>query len=136
MPLIHTSSSINRILGSITAIEPPFWLGGEPLTTFEATELHLHWPDGVPAFMGNDGAEVVRVVRRQFRVVHDCRVLDVSLSGASVATRVKPPLGTVVVLGACAAAWSAITTKASRFSSPNSRIRTAWPGPSARLTQD
>lgn len=31
--------------------------------------------------------------------VHDCRVLDVSLSGASVATRVKPPLGTVVILG-------------------------------------
>jgi len=31
--------------------------------------------------------------------VHDCRVLDVSLSGASVATRVKPPLGSVVVLG-------------------------------------
>jgi len=69
MPLIHTGSSINRILGSITAIEPPFWLGAEPLTTFEATELHLHWPDGVPAFMGNDGPEVVRVVRRQFRVV-------------------------------------------------------------------
>jgi PilZ domain len=31
--------------------------------------------------------------------VHDCRVIDVSLSGASVATRVKPPLETVVVLG-------------------------------------
>lgn len=31
--------------------------------------------------------------------VYDCRVIDVSLSGASVATRVKPPLETVVVLG-------------------------------------
>jgi PilZ domain-containing protein len=31
--------------------------------------------------------------------VHDCRVLDVSLSGASIATAVKPPLNTVVVLG-------------------------------------
>ena len=31
--------------------------------------------------------------------VHDCRVIDVSLSGASVATRVKPPLESVVVLG-------------------------------------
>jgi len=31
--------------------------------------------------------------------VHDCRVIDVSLSGASVATRVKPPLDSVVVLG-------------------------------------
>jgi len=31
--------------------------------------------------------------------VHDCRVIDVSLSGASIATRVKPPLDSVVVLG-------------------------------------
>jgi PilZ domain len=31
--------------------------------------------------------------------VHDCRVIDVSLSGASVATLVRPPLQTVVVLG-------------------------------------
>src|SRR5690606_17269873 len=31
--------------------------------------------------------------------VYDCRVIDVSLSGASVATQVKPPLETVVVLG-------------------------------------
>jgi hypothetical protein len=48
MPLIHTGSSINRILGSITAIEPPFWLGGEPLTTFEATELHCIGRTGFP----------------------------------------------------------------------------------------
>jgi hypothetical protein len=31
--------------------------------------------------------------------VHDCRVIDVSLSGASVATLVKPPVDSVVVLG-------------------------------------
>jgi hypothetical protein len=31
--------------------------------------------------------------------VHDCRVIDVSLSGASIATTVKPPLESVVVLG-------------------------------------
>jgi len=31
--------------------------------------------------------------------VHDCRVIDVSLSGASIATRVKPPVDSVVVLG-------------------------------------
>jgi hypothetical protein len=31
--------------------------------------------------------------------VHDCRVLDVSLSGASIATAVTPDLETVVVLG-------------------------------------
>lgn len=69
LPLIHTGPAINRMLGSITAIEPPFWLGAEPLTTFEVTELHLHWPDGVPGFMATKGAEVVRLARGRFRVV-------------------------------------------------------------------
>ena len=31
--------------------------------------------------------------------VHNCRVIDVSLSGASVACAVKPPMDTVVILG-------------------------------------
>jgi hypothetical protein len=31
--------------------------------------------------------------------VHDCRVIDVSLSGASVASGVKPPVDTEIVLG-------------------------------------
>lgn len=32
-------------------------------------------------------------------VVHKCRVIDVSQSGASVATRLRPEIGTLVVLG-------------------------------------
>lgn len=31
--------------------------------------------------------------------VHDCRVIDVSLSGASISTRLKPELNSMVVLG-------------------------------------
>jgi hypothetical protein len=31
--------------------------------------------------------------------VHNCRVIDVSLSGASVACTVKPEIGTMVILG-------------------------------------
>jgi hypothetical protein len=31
--------------------------------------------------------------------VHNCRVIDVSLSGASVACTVKPPIGTMIILG-------------------------------------
>jgi hypothetical protein len=68
MPLIHTGQEINRLLGVITAIEPPFWLGSERLAEFNVRELHLHWPDGVPAFMANQGASVTRLGRR-FRVV-------------------------------------------------------------------
>lgn len=69
MPLIHTDLAINRLLGAITAIEPPFWLGTEPLASFEVSELHLHWPDGAPAFMTNGGAEIIRLGPRRFRVV-------------------------------------------------------------------
>lgn len=69
LPLIHTGSSINRILGAITAIEPPFWLGTEPLTSFEATELRLHRSDDAPPFMTNTAAEVVHLPRRRFRVI-------------------------------------------------------------------
>ena len=31
--------------------------------------------------------------------MHNCRVIDVSLSGASVACTVKPEIGTMVILG-------------------------------------
>lgn len=48
MPLIHTSHTINRILGCITAIRPPFWLGTGLLEKFELKTVDLVWPDGEP----------------------------------------------------------------------------------------
>jgi hypothetical protein len=69
LPLIHTGETINRILGAITAIEPPFWLGAEPLLCQEILELNLHWPGGVPPFMAEGGAEVISLARRRFRVL-------------------------------------------------------------------
>jgi len=67
MPLIHSGEAVNRILGAITAIDPPFWLGAEPLVRQEIVELHLHWPDGAPS-VPRGGAEVVRLARSRFRV--------------------------------------------------------------------
>jgi hypothetical protein len=69
LPLIHAGESINRILGAITAIDPPFWLGAEPLTRHEVVELNLHWPDGIPAFMARRGAEIISLPRRRFRIL-------------------------------------------------------------------
>jgi hypothetical protein len=69
MPLIHTGESINRLLGVITAIEPPFWLGAEPLVRHEISELHVHWPDGPPAEAPRESAEIVRLSPRRFRVL-------------------------------------------------------------------
>ena len=45
-----------------------------------------------------------------------CRIIDVSQSGAGIATRERPPIGTLVTLGK--AAWCAISKMASRSSSP------------------
>ena len=68
LPLIHTGETINRLLGAITAIDPPFWLGAEPLVRQEIVALDLHWPDGTPAFAGR-GAEIVRLRPKRFRVL-------------------------------------------------------------------
>lgn len=81
MPLIHTGQVVNRILGCITAIDPPFWLGTTMLERFELTAVDLHWPDGAPACTRADRrksgraslatareVEVVGDERRRFRV--------------------------------------------------------------------
>lgn len=48
MPLTHIGEAVSRLLGAITAIEPPFWLGTAPLVRQELIALRLHWPDGAP----------------------------------------------------------------------------------------
>jgi hypothetical protein len=77
MPLIHTGAAINRLLGAITAVEPPFWLGSVPLVRQEVIELHLHWPDGAPRAASPQAAppqrsagrgETVSIPRKPFRV--------------------------------------------------------------------
>jgi hypothetical protein len=66
---LHAGETINRILGSITAIDPPFWLGAEPLEHQEILELNLHWPDGAPAFMAKEGAQIISLAQRRFRLL-------------------------------------------------------------------
>jgi hypothetical protein len=63
--------------------------------------------------------------------VHNCRVIDVSLSGASVACTVKPEIGTMVILGRMRGRVVTMS-KGSPSNSPSSRTPTASPAPSAR----
>ncbi|MCB1485316.1 MAG: PAS domain-containing protein [Hyphomicrobiaceae bacterium] len=79
-PLMHTRDVIDRYLGSITPIDPPEWLGSEPITSRRLIANKLIWPDGRPhavidamarqsPFMPHmRNARLVRVDRRQFRV--------------------------------------------------------------------
>jgi len=46
MPLAHGGDVITRLLGAITAIEPPFWLGSTPLVRRRLIEAQVLWPDG------------------------------------------------------------------------------------------
>jgi hypothetical protein len=72
LPLIHAGDNVNRSLGAITAVEPPFWLGAEPLIRQEIGDLDLHRPDGVPAFLAQS-SELVNVGSRRFRVLEGGR---------------------------------------------------------------
>ena len=58
LPLIHIGETPNRLLGAFTAIEPPFWLGTQPLLRLELTELKLHWP-GEASLLKQAGAEII-----------------------------------------------------------------------------
>lgn len=81
LPLIHTDSTISRILGGISAIDPPAWLASERLPELRVLGHNLIWPDGrphavvqkfrdQPALMpGLANARLVRVNRRSFRVL-------------------------------------------------------------------
>jgi hypothetical protein len=66
LPLIHNGTIINRLLGAVTAIDPPFWLGSEPLERLEFVDLH-HRRETSPQLAASD--VVVHLRRRPFRVI-------------------------------------------------------------------
>lgn len=72
LPLIHTGEAINRVLGSITALETPFWLGAAPLARYEIIDIRVHWPDGGPPRREHtpptSEAEIVPLGRARFHV--------------------------------------------------------------------
>ena len=43
LPLMLRSGTFNRLIASAAAIDPPYWLGVDPLVTSELEETHLIW---------------------------------------------------------------------------------------------
>jgi hypothetical protein len=80
LPLVHTTQVIDRIVGSISCIAPPAWLGTVRLDKRRLVQQELIWPDGrphavlargeaqAPFLPHTRGARLVRSERRQFRV--------------------------------------------------------------------
>ena len=45
LPVRHNGSTSSRILGSMSVIEQPYWLGSQPVIEQRITGLRLIWPD-------------------------------------------------------------------------------------------
>jgi hypothetical protein len=81
MPLVHTTSAVSRYLGSMSAVNPPAWLGAERLVSRTLRSHSVTWPDGHPSLAGDRyrnqvpllaslaGARLVKSERRTFRVL-------------------------------------------------------------------
>jgi hypothetical protein len=52
MPLRHNGSTHTRILGAMSALEEPYWLGVQPILEQRITGLRLIWPDEISADSG------------------------------------------------------------------------------------
>ncbi len=87
LPLVHTGTSINRMLGSIAAVDPPIWIGSERLPQLDLLRVEQMWPEGRPHAIAEKfrnqpalipelaSARLVRINRRSFRIV-DGGLLD------------------------------------------------------------
>ncbi len=49
LPLHHNGNTVSRILGAISAVDDPFWLGTQPVMEQRITGLRLIWPDDIQA---------------------------------------------------------------------------------------
>lgn len=80
LPLVHTGQVIDRILGAISCVSPPQWIGTARLDDRRLVGHQSIWPDGRPHAILASGerqapfmpftraARLVRSDRRQFRV--------------------------------------------------------------------
>ena len=88
LPLVHMRPEADRLLGALSCLDAPAWLGGERLTFRRLTAKEIIWPDGRPRAL-LDGlnrqapflpeirhARLVRSNRRQFRVYDGGRTSD------------------------------------------------------------
>ena len=81
LPLLHTAGDVTRLLGAISPLAAPPWLGHERLEGQRLLGHELIWPDGRPYTIAEkmreqtplksalSGARLVRFDRRSFRVL-------------------------------------------------------------------
>ncbi|MGE3882761.1 MAG: PAS domain-containing protein [Flavobacteriaceae bacterium] len=45
LPLLNGAQGINRVIGTASTLDTPYWLGSVPLTSQMLTDLHMIWPE-------------------------------------------------------------------------------------------
>lgn len=51
LPLRHSGQAFDRILGSLSVFDRPYWVGADPVTVQRVASLRLIWPDQQPNFL-------------------------------------------------------------------------------------
>lgn len=54
LPLRHNGTTNSRIIGALTAMDEPYWLGLHPILEQRISGLRLIWPDDHPAGLGSE----------------------------------------------------------------------------------
>ena len=66
LPLMHAEGAIGRVIGAMSAMASPHWLGHDPLRARRLISHELIWPDGRPnARAGLDAATAAARHRRR-----------------------------------------------------------------------
>ena len=87
LPLVHDGNAIDRVIGAMSAMSSPHWLGHERLRERRLVRHEMIWPDGRPhavieragrqaPFRPPAQARIVRDERRSFRVLDGGRKDD------------------------------------------------------------
>jgi hypothetical protein len=80
LPLMHAEGAIGRVIGAMSAMASPHWLGHDPLCARRLVSHELIWPDGRPnaalSSMPPPPAGTAGGLRRSFRVLDGGRKED------------------------------------------------------------
>jgi hypothetical protein len=54
LPLMTRTGVYDRVLGAISALESPYWIGNWPISRFETKSVRLLWPEGEPRSLAEE----------------------------------------------------------------------------------
>ena len=69
LPLIHSGDRVNRIMGCLSPLDDPYWLGTKRLKIQKLDDLELIWPDTNPKYTCDKSEKLTIVPTGNGRIV-------------------------------------------------------------------